>query len=125
VTIHILPPWWKTWWAYCLYAGVLVGSGAGTRWLINNWKIILASRKAQYVSHYKLLEQLGEGGMGRVYKASDVTTKQTVALKVLNPTLLKDSENRKRLMNEGQLLSSFLHPNIVRVYEVSEAGTQG
>ncbi|TAK65377.1 MAG: hypothetical protein EPO24_02635 [Bacteroidetes bacterium] len=122
VAMLLLPPWWKTWWAYCLYGIMFVSGGIGLRWLIRNWKIIIASRKAQYISHYKLGELLGEGGMGKVYRSSDMNTRQIVALKVLNPALLKDEENRKRLSNEGRLLSSFSHPNIVKVFEVSESG---
>ncbi len=121
ILVTITPPWWKTWWAYALYI-IILGSGSlGIRWLVKNWKIIIASRKAQYISHYKLHEMLGEGGMGKVYRAVDTNTKHIIALKILNPALLNDEENRKRLLNEGRLLSSFAHPNIVKVFEVSES----
>jgi tRNA A-37 threonylcarbamoyl transferase component Bud32 len=81
-------------------------------------------REANYVSHFRLLELLGEGGMGKVYKAADSITKNIVAVKVLNPAIMKDVENRKRLRNEGNLLSSFSHPHIVKVFEVGETETQ-
>ncbi len=125
ITIVVTPPWWRTWWAYCAYVIVFAGLGVAVRWLVQNWKIMIASRKARYVSHYRLHEELGRGGMGTVYKATDVNTKQVVALKLLHPDLLKDPENRKRLMAEGQLLSSFNHTHILKVYAVGETGERG
>jgi hypothetical protein len=82
-------------------------------------------RNAQFISHFKIISLLGAGGMGKVYKAVDSETKQTVALKVLNPELLKDPENRRRLSAEGHLLSSFSHPNIVKVFEIGESNERG
>ena len=125
IGVVITPPFWRTWWAYSMYAALLVSGGIGTRWLVNNWKIIIASRKAKHVSHYRLLEQLGAGGMGKVYRAADINTKKIVALKVLHQELLKDPENRKRLASEGRLLSSFSHSNIVKVFETGETEQRG
>jgi hypothetical protein len=88
-------------------------------------RAVVKRREAMFISHYKIMEPLGEGGMGKVFKALDTHSKQVVALKVLNPVLLQDPENRKRLMHEGQLLSSFSHPNIVKVFEVSETKERG
>ncbi len=83
-------------------------------------RIIIERREARYISHYKIIELIGFGGMGKVFKAMDVHTKSIVAIKVLNPDLLKDSENRKRLSAEGRLLSTFDHPQIVKVFEIGE-----
>lgn len=77
-------------------------------------------KESRYISHYKLLEILGSGGMGKVYKAIDKHNNLTVAVKLLNQELLKDEENRKILQSEGRLLSSLDHPNIVKVYEFGE-----
>ena len=77
-------------------------------------------KESSYISHFKLLKILGEGGMGKVYKAIDKQDGKTVAVKILNPHLLKDEENRKRLASEGRLLSSLNHPNIVKVFEFGE-----
>ncbi|MCF8412598.1 MAG: protein kinase [Melioribacteraceae bacterium] len=81
----------------------------------------IQEKESKYISHYKLLEILGVGGMGKVFKAVDTNKKVTVALKVLNPTLLKDEENRKRLQSEGRLLSELSHENIVSVFEYGES----
>lgn len=81
----------------------------------------IEAKESHYISHFKLIEVLGEGGMGKVYKAVDKQDGKTVAVKILNPHLLKDAENRKRLASEGRLLSSLNHPNIVKVLEFGEA----
>ncbi len=124
VKIEIVPPWYRTWWAYCLYALFVASSGLSARWIVSNWKIIVANRKARYVSHFKLLEQVGHGGMGRVFKAVDNESREIVALKLLDVELLKDPENKKRLAAEGRMLSSFSHPNIVRILESGESTGQ-
>lgn len=88
-------------------------------------RIIIQQREAKYISHYKILEHIGTGGMGTVYKAIDSETKSIVALKVLNAELLKDPENRRRLSAEGHLLASFNHPRIIRVFEIGESNGRG
>jgi hypothetical protein len=88
-------------------------------------RTVIRRREARYVSHYKLLELLGQGGMGRVFKAIDTNNKQTVALKLLNPEIVKDTENKKRLLSEGQLLNSLSHPYIVKVLEVADSSSGG
>lgn len=77
-------------------------------------------KESKYISHYKLLEILGVGGTGKVFKAVDIHENKIVAVKVLNPQLIKDEENRRRLNSEGRLLSSMNHPNIVKVFEFGE-----
>jgi tRNA A-37 threonylcarbamoyl transferase component Bud32/dihydrofolate reductase len=77
-------------------------------------------RNAKYISHFRISEEIGKGGMGIVYKAFDKISKKTVALKVLNKELLDDIENRKRFSSEGQLLSTFDNPSIVKVFEIGE-----
>lgn len=81
---------------------------------------IIEKKESQYISHYKILELIGSGGMGKVYKAVDTQTSIVVAVKILNPELLKEQENRKRLASEGILLSSIQSKNIVKIYEYGE-----
>jgi len=99
---------------------VLLGGG----WLLVS-RSIVQRREARYIVHYKLLQPIGEGGMGKVYRAQDVHTKKIIALKVLNTALLQDPENRRRLTAEGQMLSSFHHPHIVKVFEIGESAERG
>lgn len=121
----IAPPFWKSKWAFAAYLATLLGVVLLARWVAQNWSVILESRRKRYIGNYELKETLGEGGMGKVYKAIDRRTKRVVAVKALHSALMNDAENRRRLANEGQLLLEFSHPNIVKVYEVGETDNEG
>ena len=70
------------------------------------------------LSHYKILDKLGAGGMGEVYLAEDTTLGRQVAIKVLLPEVANDPERISRFEREARLLASLNHPNIVHVYTV-------
>ena len=72
------------------------------------------------IGHYKILEEIGSGGMSVVYKATDLNLKRSVALKFLSPILTASEENRKRFINEAQSASALDHPNICTIFEINK-----
>jgi serine/threonine protein kinase len=76
------------------------------------------------LSHYRILERLGSGGMGDVYRAEDLQLGRTVALKMLRAGQVGEDGTR-RLLAEARAASALNHPNIAVVYETSEADYQG
>ena len=76
------------------------------------------------ISHYQIVEKLGEGGMGVVYKARDLKLDRSVALKFLAGHLLREEEGRQRFIREAKAAAALDHPNICTVHEIDEADGQ-
>src|SRR5205085_8928088 len=73
------------------------------------------------ILHYRVLREIGKGGMGVVYKAEDTKLHRVVAIKALSADLIGDDKPRARFMREARAASAIDHPNICTVYEVNEA----
>src|SRR6185503_18843559 len=78
----------------------------------------------QRLSKYRIIEKLGAGGMGEVYRAEDPALLRTVAIKVLSKQHRESDISKTRFLREAQAASAINHPNIVTIYEIGETDEQ-
>jgi len=83
-----------------------------------------SGQSGRTVSHYRILDQIGRGGMGHVYRARDDRLKRDVAVKVLPPNLLSDDTASKRFIREARVASRLVHPYVATVFDVIEEGEE-
>lgn len=78
-------------------------------------------KSGDILGDYRILNQLGSGGMGSVFMAYDPALKRNVALKVLNPKLQEDNDNIKRFEHEARIIAGLSHPNLMHIYAVGKS----
>jgi serine/threonine protein kinase len=100
--------------------------GLESRVLLARARSKLLGRPAQpvHVGRYRILDRLGQGGMGVVYLAQDDELDRKVAIKILRQDLAPSSAGRSRLLREAQATAKLSHPNVVHVYEVGHESDQ-
>src|SRR6516162_1164784 len=74
------------------------------------------------LGHYRIVEQIGEGGMGKVFRARDDRLQRDVAVKIINPTAEGDPDRLRRFEQEARAAAALNHPNILAIYDI---GTDG
>ena len=84
----------------------------------------MSLQPGQNLAHYRLVEQIGEGGMGVVWKALDTTLDREVAIKVLPDAFAQDPDRLARFEREAKLLAALNHPHIAAIHGLHEAGGQ-
>lgn len=108
---------------------LLAGEGREAQWLEQPLAELVAPLPAALtpgtlLGPYRVLEAIGAGGMGQVYRARDERLNRTVALKALPPEGLADSERRRRFLQEARAASAIQHPNIVTFYDLAAVGNR-
>jgi serine/threonine-protein kinase len=124
IDITVIPPVWKTWWFLILAAMVFAFFSYGFIHFSRKY-ISLSSfwKKQKIIDKFKIIDEIGSGGMGTVFKANNLMNKrETVALKVLREDLFKDEANRKRFKQEAAIIDQLDHPNIIKIYERGRSG---
>ncbi|HDP93969.1 MAG TPA: tetratricopeptide repeat protein [Candidatus Aminicenantes bacterium] len=109
-----------------LMVGALVILISGVLFLVYRYRYIFTFwKKKNYIGHYRIIEQMGSGGMGTIYRAVDVVdpSHRTIAVKVLREEYFKDDVQKKRFKQEASLIDQVVHPNIVHVIERGESDT--
>jgi serine/threonine protein kinase/tetratricopeptide (TPR) repeat protein len=81
----------------------------------------MSSVEPERLLHYRIIDKVGEGGMGQVYRAEDTKLGRNVALKLLTPDATRDQSAKRRLLSEAQSASVLNHPNIVTIHAIEEA----
>src|SRR4051812_36509567 len=74
----------------------------------------------EQLAHYKILDRVGAGGMGEVYRARDTRLGRTVAIKILPAAVAGDHDRRERFLREAQAAAALSHPNIAALYEIGD-----
>lgn len=124
--VQVIAPFWRTPWFIVLAALLFAAFSYFAIHLGRTYFTLIAFwKRKSFIGHYRILEKIGLGGMGTVYKAQHVMDKtKTVAIKVIRESFSLDPEQKKRFLHEASIMDQFNHPHIVKVIERGEYNQQ-
>lgn len=124
VRIVVHPPFWRTGWFMALAAVLFAFVSYGLLGLARRYTMLIAFwRRKGHIGRWRIVDTVGRGGCGTVYRAVHPKTGRVAAVKVLDRELV-DEEGRKRFVREGLICERLSHPCVVKVFERGEAGGQ-
>jgi len=122
--VRIPPPFWQT--AWFRVVAVLCFIGLSNLLVVavrKGYRMAAQWRKSRFISHYRVLHKVGQGGMGTVYRVKDLSSGRTCALKIMNENLMAVEADRKRFLEESFICETLGHPNVIQVFEKGEVET--
>ena len=113
--IKVLVPWYLSNWAFLIYLILAIILYLAIRWVVKNWRYIM-SPKTKFFMNYKITREIGSGGIGTVYEAIDLNTKNRVALKLIKNDDLNDDTFLTTFLKEAELGQKLRHKNLTEIY---------
>jgi serine/threonine-protein kinase len=118
--LTVLPPWFRTTWAYFLFAFIALLLFYLGRWLAKNWRFLISPR-TKFIGKFKLIKILGTGNMSKVYEAYDPDRKKAVAIKLVENDENTADDIFRMFIKEAEIGKELEHENIVRIFDAGTA----
>lgn len=120
--LTVLPPWFRTPWAYALFALLAIALFYFGRWLAKNWRFLISPR-TKFIGKFKIIGTLGVGSMAKVYEAYDPDRKHAVAIKVIEAEENTSDDIFRMFIKEAEIGKLFSHENVLRIFDAGTANS--